>query len=686
MPEPAVLTAAEIARLAGVTRATVSNWRRRHPDFPEPSGGTGASPAYDRAEVEAWLAARDALPELPPEERLWQAILDAAGGGDLGEAVDSAALALQGGTGQLAGGRKSGAATGQEAGPPTQIARELAATEERYGRHETLAMLVGKYADAAGTSVTPRPVAGLMAALADADHGVVLDPAAGTGELLAAALEQDAARVAGQELDDALARLAEIRLRMAARQHAVEIRAGDSFASDAYPALLADAVLCHPPFASRDWHQEELAADTRWEYGIPPKSESELAWAQHALAHLRPGGRAVLLFPPAVASRPSGRRIRAGMLRDGALRAIVSLPAGVVRPSHLPLHVWVLERPHGEAPPDPRVLLADAAALPAAKEAGTARAPVSWQQMLDVVVAAWRSFSTDSTADSSDPRVWRSVRAIDLLDDAVDLTPARHVGAGDSGMPPAETAETVKILRGRVRAALAALEPAIPGGGWGPRDQISGWRTMTVADLARSGMAVLHRAPLPAPADADLHADGHEHPAGSCPVLTVTDVIAGSPPRAAVDRDVVKPDWIVIRPGDVIVPAGRDAAARGMVATDGHDSVLLGENLHLIRPDQFRIDPWFLCGFLSARASIRQASYGTTTIRIDARRLAVPLLPMAEQRRYGEAFRQLRDFGAALRELSRLAGELTGLLDASLAESTLIPAKQHEPGISSERS
>lgn len=44
MSQPsAQMTAAEISRIAGVTRATVSNWRRRHDDFPAPSGGTTSS-------------------------------------------------------------------------------------------------------------------------------------------------------------------------------------------------------------------------------------------------------------------------------------------------------------------------------------------------------------------------------------------------------------------------------------------------------------------------------------------------------------------------------------------------------------------------------------------------------------------------------------------------------------------
>src|ERR1700685_4106279 len=51
------MTAAAIARLAGVGRAAVSNWRRRYPEFPKPVGGSPTSPTFDVAEVEAWLKA-----------------------------------------------------------------------------------------------------------------------------------------------------------------------------------------------------------------------------------------------------------------------------------------------------------------------------------------------------------------------------------------------------------------------------------------------------------------------------------------------------------------------------------------------------------------------------------------------------------------------------------------------------
>ncbi|MFD8958978.1 helix-turn-helix transcriptional regulator, partial [Streptomyces anulatus] len=75
MPENATeVTAAGIARLAGVGRAAVSNWRRRHADFPQPVGGTAASPSFALADVEQWLRDQGKLAEVPLRERVWQEV------------------------------------------------------------------------------------------------------------------------------------------------------------------------------------------------------------------------------------------------------------------------------------------------------------------------------------------------------------------------------------------------------------------------------------------------------------------------------------------------------------------------------------------------------------------------------------------------------------------------------------
>jgi type I restriction enzyme M protein len=65
------LNMTEIARLAGVNRSAVANWRERHADFPKPISIPASGPLYDRAEIKAWLATRrpDVLVpvRIPPE-------------------------------------------------------------------------------------------------------------------------------------------------------------------------------------------------------------------------------------------------------------------------------------------------------------------------------------------------------------------------------------------------------------------------------------------------------------------------------------------------------------------------------------------------------------------------------------------------------------------------------------------
>ncbi|MCF2531988.1 SAM-dependent methyltransferase, partial [Yinghuangia sp. KLBMP8922] len=76
------VTAAEIARIAGVGRAAVSNWRRRFTDFPQPVGGTDTSPTFALADVEGWLRDQGKIAAVSPDELLWRALVAASGDAD----------------------------------------------------------------------------------------------------------------------------------------------------------------------------------------------------------------------------------------------------------------------------------------------------------------------------------------------------------------------------------------------------------------------------------------------------------------------------------------------------------------------------------------------------------------------------------------------------------------------------
>ncbi|WP_330335356.1 hypothetical protein OHS33_37205 [Streptomyces sp. NBC_00536] len=70
---------AEVARIARVGRAAVVNWRRRHPDFPDPVGGTAVHPQFDRHAVVAWLLAHDKI-EIPTGPTVASLVLAGGGG------------------------------------------------------------------------------------------------------------------------------------------------------------------------------------------------------------------------------------------------------------------------------------------------------------------------------------------------------------------------------------------------------------------------------------------------------------------------------------------------------------------------------------------------------------------------------------------------------------------------------
>lgn len=678
------VTSADIARIAQVSRTTVSNWRRRHRDFPQPVGGAGSRALFDRLQVEEWLDRGGRLPERAPHERVWEQVrATAGGGGALGEVVAGVQEAL------LHLSRDGGAAVGtaeerlaaQPGGADlTRTLREEAATPE--GARELSDYLHDAYLRALGgkAHITPGSLSHLMAELAGVRGAEVFDPACGSGTLLRAAAEEGAAGVHGQEIVTAMAHLARARLGLLVGDVPGEVVDGDSLTGDAYTGRLFEAVLCNPPFNQKDWGVEQLAYDERWAYGVPPRAESELAWIQHCLAHTLPGGRTVVLMPPAAASRPSGRRIRRELLRRGALRAVIGLPVGAAAPVHVGLHLWVLRQVDSAAAAEPRVLFIDSAASGEDGEGGRGpdeaeRRPVEWEKLSRGVVDAWRGFLDAPDEVEDVPGFCRVVPAIELLDDSVDLTPQRHLPVAAPEVSAREVLMWTGRERRRLLRALEDTSSSVPGEKWSAREA-GEWRMTTVADLARSGALVVYRVPSAGTGPASAETVNGGTPAR---MLTLSDVLGGGGPSGSLavsGAGETARERVEIRPGDVVVPAAlaRRGPSRGRVAEGEDAGALLGDNLHLLRPDPAHLDPWFLAGFLEDEDNLRRAGLGSSIVRVDLRRLGVPLLSLEEQRRYGTAFRELHEFRAQLDRARDAAGELGERLISGLRSGLLTPS------------
>src|ERR1017187_2731048 len=110
MQEGTTVSAADVARLAGVGQTAVSNWRRRYADFPQPVGGTPASPLFALTDVEAWLRGQGKLLGVPLAERAWQELRARAGDdlrlaatlADVGELLVAGPVSVAAAVGELA--------------------------------------------------------------------------------------------------------------------------------------------------------------------------------------------------------------------------------------------------------------------------------------------------------------------------------------------------------------------------------------------------------------------------------------------------------------------------------------------------------------------------------------------------------------------------------------------------------
>jgi hypothetical protein len=232
---------------------------------------------------------------------------------------------------------------------------------------------------------------------------------------------------------------------------------------------------------------------------------------------------------------------------------------------------------------------------------------------------------TDRSQLPMDPDGWqavfddmarcREVPAIELLDDDVLYVPAAHIS------PPRRDYRTELTARAaRYRAALSAVPDAAPK--FASTSDPSGFATTTIADLARLGA---------------LHFPDRHGP------LERGDIVISADPNRF-DATVVEGDEPPMRRAEVI------------------------------RCDTDQLDPYFIACFLGSEANRRQAA-GTLggTFRLDLRRARIPRMPLDEQRRYAQAYRQIVDFAGRADATAATAADLAQTAIDGLTAGALLP-------------
>ncbi len=541
------MTAAAIARLAGVGRAAVANWRRRYAEFPKPVGGSATSPTFSRSQVEAWLEATGKADQLA-----------------------------------TAGRTETGTQRISDPTPWSQI-QERAIADLSPG--ELLAKVMA--------SLLPRTLAD------EADIPIVLDPACFTGTLLMAVADRFGNRVKliGQDIQETATAAAALNLRTSPHDLQYEICTSDSLLDDqlSYYLGTAAAVVCEPPFDRPQWPSTELTTDPRWEFGIPAPRDGELAWVQHCYAYLRPRGIAIVAVSPRTCVQASGQAIRAALVATGVLRDVIALPSG---PSTLPdtdVCLWVLQRPYSATDYAP-VRMIDLSRL-----GDTADVPnefAAWQRLFQV----------------ADPTIFTAVPRSELLDGDVNLLPSRHIGTR-----VAATADDLGHVVSRLQHLYTLAGQVLPR--FGAPTTSTRLSYITLGELERVGaLTIRSRESTPLRGD----------------VLLRT---LGRPPTVATGT------------------ADDDAGVA-----------------QIVEIDETRLDAHFVAIFLrNDTDTLPVANTLGALSRDDLRRCRVPRMPVAEQRRYGDAFRRLQELEDFVTRLAKISVKVIDQSIHGLTVGTLTP-------------
>ena len=272
----------------------------------------------------------------------------------------------------------------------------------------------------------------------------------------------------GQESNYTTWRLAKMNL--AIRGIEGQIAHGDSFHNDRHPDLKADFILANPPFNISNWgfSGDRLQDDQRWQYGAPPKGNSNFAWVQHIVHHLAPSGAAGFVLANGSMSSNQSREgdIRKSLIEADLVDCMVALPGQLFYSTQIPACLWFLSRNRRNGKYRDRrgeILFIDARKLGFIVD--RTHRDFAPEDIVRIARAyhAWRG--EESAGDYEDvPGFCKSASLEEVRKHGYVLTPGRYVGAEvqeDDGEPFAEKMQRLTAQWREQQAEAVRLDAAI---------------------------------------------------------------------------------------------------------------------------------------------------------------------------------------------------------------------------------
>lgn len=690
-----LVSLADVAQMAGVSRPAVSNWRRRYADFPKPVAETGATSLFLLADLTAWMAKHGKRFDVRSVDQLVWSALNPARGAVLPERAAQTAMILLGylelalrlGETVPPALRDAVAADNQvalhklldrlnarapEFGLSEVFPKEIAIPQSpdsrsflvkvldlamEHGVTETFEALVaasGRGSRGEGEHTTPSSIADLVMSLADPVSGVVIDPACGYGTflLVASRVATGQLTLIGQDINLDTSRLA--RLRMFVHGQPADIvrddalRARTLFDATVMDDAAADLVVADPPFAMH-WHPKLADAHGRMPYGAPPPSRADLAWLQDGISRLRPDGLAMFIFGNGSVFRGGTEgEIRCRLIESRCVRAVVALPAALYPAMNISVTLWIASRPRrpGEGRPGgDSVLLVDASQL------GQHRGNRTELSATDIaaISGCFQAWQARGELDAQHGVHATAVPVGSLLAASGNLNPARWIK--DPADDPQLWLERVAAAERDLRAAGAAfseasfpLPPLAADHAGTPQDS---WAIRKITDLA-----TLIR---PRRMDPDLIGKG------ATPLIRVDDIgpDLAAIPSTRVDLEHAKGPVEITKPGDVVVVAD---GAKPRAAVDHRGGAVVAAPLQVARLRPGSLHPTVLAALIT-RFGPRYAA-GTSVMHLDLTALELPCPDQDAVQWLGDALvalgEQRREAQAAVKAIDELQAGLVG--------------------------
>ncbi|GAA6171512.1 type I restriction-modification system subunit M [Colwellia sp. KU-HH00111] len=232
----------------------------------------------------------------------------------------------------------------------------------------------GAGAQEGGEFFTPPSLVQLIVNMIKPDHGIIHDPACGSGGMFVQTghfIEEQNKGVSintkvkcyGSELKSNNTRLAKMNLAI----HGIEGKVSEtnSFYSDPHALVgQCDFVMANPPFNVKkvDKKKDYVKTDVRLfkDVGIPKADNGNYLWIQYFYHYLNDQGRAgFVMASSATDAGNTEKAIRQKLVETGAVDCIVSVGNNFFYTRSLPCHVWFLDKGKTDKNKD-KILMIDA--------------------------------------------------------------------------------------------------------------------------------------------------------------------------------------------------------------------------------------------------------------------------------------------------------------------------------------